>query len=82
MLKHKSFQFYRPAAFAIAQTVVDIPLVFIQVLIFDVVTYFMANLQRTASQFFISLLFLFFLVSTHSCHSWYHTVANFDCDRR
>lgn len=58
MLKHKSFSFYRPAAFAVAQTVVDVPLVLIQVTILDVVIYFMAGLQRTASQFFISLLLL------------------------
>ena len=64
LLKHKSFQFYRPAAFAIAQTVVDVPLVFIQVFIFDVVVYFMANLSRTAGQFFISVLFLFTLTMT------------------
>ena len=50
--------FYRPAAYAIAQTVVDVPLTLIQVLIFDIVVYFMANLNRTASQFFISLLIL------------------------
>lgn len=50
--------FYRPAAYAIAQTVVDIPLVLIQVFIFDVIIYFMSNLSRTASQFFISLLIL------------------------
>ena len=64
LLKHKAFQFYRPAAFAIAQTVVDIPLVLIQVTIFDVVVYFMADLARTASQFFISLLFLFIITMT------------------
>ncbi|KAJ9640372.1 ATP-binding cassette transporter snq2 [Coniosporium tulheliwenetii] len=64
LLKHKSFSFYRPAAYAIAQTVVDVPLVFIQVLIFDVVVYFMTNLARTPSQFFISLLFLFILTMT------------------
>ena len=64
LLKHKSFCFYRPSAFAIAQTVVDVPLVFIQVLIFDVVVYLMAGLQRTASQFFISLLFLFIITMT------------------
>lgn len=64
LLKHKSFSFYRPAAFAIAQTVVDIPLVLVQVTIFDVVVYFMSNLQRTASQFFISLLFLFIITMT------------------
>ncbi|KAI9835623.1 MAG: hypothetical protein M1837_003696 [Sclerophora amabilis] len=61
LLKHKSFSFYRPAAYAIAQTVVDLPLVFVQVFIFDVVVYFMASLQRTASQFFISLFILFIL---------------------
>ncbi|CAK3958660.1 ABC drug exporter [Lecanosticta acicola] len=64
LLKHKSFQFYRPAAFAIAQTVVDVPLVLVQVLIFDIVVYFMSNLARTASQFFISLLLLFLLTMT------------------
>ncbi|KAF7554386.1 hypothetical protein G7Z17_g2939 [Cylindrodendrum hubeiense] len=58
LLKHKSFSFYRPAAFAIAQTVVDVPLVFIQVFIFNVIIYFMANLSRTASQFFITTLIL------------------------
>jgi ATP-binding cassette subfamily G (WHITE) protein 2 (SNQ2) len=64
LLKHKSFSFYRPAAYAIAQTVVDIPLVLVQVFIFDVVVYFMANLQRTASQFFISILFLWIITMT------------------
>tara|TARA_R110002003_G_scaffold357_5_gene19117 strand:- start:4659 stop:8123 length:3465 start_codon:yes stop_codon:yes gene_type:complete len=64
LLKHKSFSFYRPAAYAIAQTVVDVPLVLVQVVIFDVVVYFMANLQRTASQFFISLLFLWIITMT------------------
>ena len=64
LLKHKSFQFYRPAAFAIAQTVVDAPLVFIQVTLFNLIVYFMSSLARTASQFFISLLFLFILTMT------------------
>jgi len=64
LLKHKSFSFYRPSAFAIAQVVVDLPLVAVQVTIFDVVVYFMSNLQRTASQFFISLLILFILTLT------------------
>ncbi|KAF2837607.1 hypothetical protein M501DRAFT_995567 [Patellaria atrata CBS 101060] len=64
LLKHKSFAFYRPAAYSIAQTVVDIPLVAVQVAIFDIVVYFMSNLQRTASQFFISFLYLFILTMT------------------
>ncbi|KAH8730783.1 ABC-2 type transporter-domain-containing protein [Phaeosphaeriaceae sp. PMI808] len=64
LLKHKSFSFYRPAAYAIAQTVVDVPLVFVQVFIFDIVVYLMANLQRSASQFFISILFLWIIAMT------------------
>lgn len=58
LLKHKNFQFYRPAAYAIAQTAVDVPLVLIQVLLFDIIIYWMAGLAPTASQFFISVLTL------------------------
>ncbi|KAJ5776430.1 uncharacterized protein N7511_001441 [Penicillium nucicola] len=64
LMKHKSFSFYRPAAYALAQVVVDVPLVLIQVVLFDVVVYFMSNLARTASQFFINLLFIFTLTMT------------------
>lgn len=58
LLKHKNFSFYRPAAFALAQVVVDIPLILIQVLLFDIIIYWMAGLAATASQFFISVLIL------------------------
>ncbi|KAJ5825703.1 CDR ABC transporter [Penicillium riverlandense] len=64
LMKHKSFSFYRPSAYALAQVVVDVPLVFIQVVLFDLVVYFMANLARTPSQFFINLLFIFILTMT------------------
>ncbi|KAJ5168761.1 CDR ABC transporter [Penicillium canariense] len=64
LMKHKSFSFYRPAAYALAQVVVDVPLVFIQVVLFDIIVYFMSNLARTASQFFINLLFIFILTMT------------------
>lgn len=43
MLKHKAFSFYRPSAYAIAQTAVDLPLCFIQVFLFDIVIYFMSE---------------------------------------
>lgn len=66
--------FHRPAAYAIAQTVVDVPLVFVQVLIFDIVVYFMAGLARTASQFFISLLFLF--IMTMSMYSFFRALGS------
>ncbi|KAI4187797.1 MAG: hypothetical protein L6R41_002564 [Letrouitia leprolyta] len=73
LLKHKSFSFYRPSAYAIAQTVVDLPLVLVQVLLFDIVVYWMANLAPTASQFFISLLILF--VETLSIYSLFRAMG-------
>ena len=65
--------FYRPSAYAIAQTVVDMPLVLIQVTIFDLVVYFMSNLSRTPSQFFISLLFLWII--TMSMYSFFRSLG-------
>ncbi|KAI1655780.1 ABC-2 type transporter-domain-containing protein [Daldinia decipiens] len=64
LLKHKNFSFYRPSAYALAQTVVDIPLVFIQVFLFDIIIYWMAGLSATPSQFFISLLILWIITMT------------------
>ncbi|OKO98315.1 ABC transporter G family member 14 [Penicillium subrubescens] len=46
LMKHKSFSFYRPAAYALAQVVVDVPLVFIQVVLFDVIVYLYALRQE------------------------------------
>ncbi|KAL8847299.1 MAG: hypothetical protein Q9221_007644 [Calogaya cf. arnoldii] len=74
MLKHKAFSFYRPSAYAIAQTVVDLPLVFVQVTLFDLVIYFMAGLARTPSQFFISVLILF--VQTLSMYSFFRAIGS------
>lgn len=74
LLKHKTFSFYRPAAYGIAQTVVDIPLALIQVLIFDLIIYFMSNLQRTPSQFFISVLILW--IVTMTMYSFFRGVAS------
>jgi ABC-type multidrug transport system permease subunit len=73
LMKHKSFSFYRPAAFAIAQTVVDVPLVFIQVFVFNIIIYFMANLARTASQFFICTLILWLV--TMVTYAFFRTIS-------
>ena len=54
MLKHKSLAFHRPAALAVAQFLVDGPIIAMQVLLFEIIIYFLANLGRTASQFFLS----------------------------
>ncbi|KAH8669011.1 ABC-2 type transporter-domain-containing protein [Xylariales sp. PMI_506] len=64
LLKHKNFSFYRPSAYALAQTVVDIPLVLVQVVLFDAIIYWMAGLSATPSQFFISLLILWTVTMT------------------
>lgn len=72
--KYSESSFYRPAAYAIAQTVVDVPLVLIQVLIFDLVVYFMADLARTPSQFFISLLFLW--IMTMNMYSFFRAIGS------
>ena len=64
LIKHKSFSFYRPAAYAIAQTLLDIPLLFIQVTMFNLIVYFMSGLQRTATRFLIANLFLYLLTMT------------------
>ncbi|RAL01405.1 putative ABC transporter [Aspergillus ibericus CBS 121593] len=73
MLKHKSFSFYRPSAYALAQVAVDAPIVFIQVTIFELIVYFMSNLSRTPSQFFINFLFVFILTMT--MYSFFRTIG-------
>jgi len=58
LMKHKNFSFNHPSAYALAQTVVDVPLVFIQVFLFSIIIYWMAGLAPTASQYFICVLIL------------------------
>ena len=50
---------YRPAAFAISQICVDIPLVIMQILLFSVCLYFMAGLQRTFVKWLLFCVILF-----------------------
>ncbi|KAJ1944994.1 ATP-binding cassette transporter snq2, partial [Linderina macrospora] len=57
--KHKSFAMYHPAALSLAQTVVDIPIMVLQIVIFSCILYFATGLSRTAGQFFAFVLFLF-----------------------
>jgi ABC-type multidrug transport system ATPase subunit len=52
---------------------VDVPLVFVQVLLFSIIVYWMGNLRRTASAFFISLLVQFF--QTMSMYSFFRAVG-------
>ncbi|KAI5464260.1 ABC-2 type transporter-domain-containing protein [Mariannaea sp. PMI_226] len=52
LLKHKSFAFFHPAAFCIAQIAADIPIILVQVSGFSLVLYFMVHLTMSASAFF------------------------------
>ncbi|KAI9886100.1 MAG: hypothetical protein M1823_002118 [Watsoniomyces obsoletus] len=74
MLKHKSFSFYRPSAYAIAQVVLDVPLVLVQVLIFTIIVYWMGGLRQTASAFFIAILILFF--ETMTMYSFFRAIGS------
>ncbi|KAJ1649609.1 ATP-binding cassette transporter snq2, partial [Coemansia sp. RSA 25] len=57
--KHKSFAMYHPAALSFAQTVVDIPFMILQIIVFSCILYFATGLERTAAQFFVFMLYLF-----------------------
>lgn len=61
LIRHKAFAFYRPAAFAIAQTLSDLPVMALSSVAFALPIFFMTNLARTASQFFIFLFFTYVL---------------------
>ncbi|KAI5778138.1 ABC-2 type transporter-domain-containing protein [Geopyxis carbonaria] len=75
LLKHKSFSFYRPSAYALAQVLADLPLCAVQVILWAIIIYFMTGLRRTASQFFIFLLITYFL--TLSMYSFFRALGAF-----
>ncbi|KAI0001405.1 ABC-2 type transporter-domain-containing protein [Xylariaceae sp. FL0662B] len=57
--RHKDYAFYRPSAVSIARIVQDFPVIFVQVSIFCVIMYFMANLDVDVSKFWIYMLFVY-----------------------
>lgn len=63
MAKHKAYSMYRPSAVFIAQTLADLPILLPQLIILDVIVYFLAGLQLSAGLFFIFLLFSFILTA-------------------
>lgn len=52
LLKHKSFAFFHPAAFCIAQIAADIPVILFQVSVFTLILYFMVGLTVSAAAYF------------------------------
>ncbi|KAF2092595.1 hypothetical protein NA57DRAFT_82150 [Rhizodiscina lignyota] len=64
--KHASYAFYHPFTEAFAGIVSDIPVKFALSVVFNVIVYFMANLRREPSQFFIYFLTVFTAIFTMS----------------
>jgi ABC-type multidrug transport system ATPase subunit len=61
LMKHKSFAFFHPAAFCLAQIAADIPIILIQITIFGLPLYFLAGLTMSAAAFFTYWIILFAL---------------------
>jgi ABC-type multidrug transport system ATPase subunit/ABC-type multidrug transport system permease subunit len=60
--KQVSYAFYHPSTEAIAGVISDIPVKFILAVVFNIILYFLANLRREASQFFIYFLITFIIM--------------------
>lgn len=58
--KHKGFSMYRPSALLLAQTIGDMPLYFVMIVMFTLIIYFMTGLKVDAGLYFIYLLFIYF----------------------
>ncbi|KAG8747761.1 hypothetical protein FRC11_012255, partial [Ceratobasidium sp. 423] len=59
LYKQISYRFYRASALSVAQTITDIPLTAIRILIFSIIIYFMCGLERSAGAFFTFYLFIY-----------------------
>ncbi|KAI5806421.1 ABC transporter CDR4 [Peziza echinospora] len=59
LARQKGFAFVRPSAVAVARTVMDLPLVFVQAVIFVVITYFMAGMKDNVGAFFTFFIFIY-----------------------
>ncbi|KAI0098298.1 ABC-2 type transporter-domain-containing protein [Nemania sp. FL0031] len=57
--RQKEYAFYRPSAVSLARVITDLPVLFVQVVIFGIIMYFMTNLDRDVSKFWIFLLFVY-----------------------
>jgi ATP-binding cassette subfamily G (WHITE) protein 2 (SNQ2) len=61
VLRHRQWAFYHPFIEAVALTLVDIPVSFSTSLVFGGLIYALVGLQKSAGQFFIFFLFVFFI---------------------
>lgn len=65
--KHASYAFYHPFAEALGSLFLDLPIKIVSVTCFCIILYFLANLRREPSQFFIFLIFNLLAAITMSC---------------
>ncbi|WWC85443.1 uncharacterized protein L201_000306 [Kwoniella dendrophila CBS 6074] len=59
LAKHKAFSLYRPSAVLVAQTIGDLPIFAIQLVIFTLIIYFMCGLKVEPGLYFMFLLFTY-----------------------
>ncbi|KAL8826772.1 MAG: hypothetical protein Q9191_003588 [Dirinaria sp. TL-2023a] len=71
--RHREYAFYRPSAVSMARVIADFPLILVQVILFAIIMYFMTNLDRDVSKFFIYALFVY--VSTINITALYRMFA-------
>ncbi|KAF8149941.1 pleiotropic drug resistance ABC transporter [Crassisporium funariophilum] len=71
--RHQKAAMYHPFIEALALTLVDIPIVFTNTIIFGILIYFIVGLQLSASQFFIFYLFLFSMSVVMK--AWFRSIA-------
>lgn len=64
LAKHKGYSMYRPAVLLLAQSIVDLPIYFVQLIVYTLITYFMAGLQKEAGLYFICFLFTWLVALT------------------
>lgn len=57
--RHELAAMYHPMVEALALTLVDIPFIFVTMVLFTVILYFIVQLQQSAGQFFIFFVFIF-----------------------
>ncbi|KAK9711754.1 ATP-binding cassette transporter snq2 [Basidiobolus ranarum] len=75
LYKHKSFAFYYPSAYYIAQMAADIPFTMIQIVLFSCILYWSAGLQAEAGKFF-NFMFILVLCS-FSLTAYFRMFASF-----
>ena len=71
--RHKRFAFYRPASYAMACVITDIPLVVVIFSIFQIVFYFMVNFQHDAGKFFTQ--WFLYIITTLCFTSFYRMIG-------